>query len=252
MQTEVLISHKEHIRKILSRQHVKRPATLERDIDFSSRSKELKSDKFFLFDFNGPFQTMSSKLGLEKALIQFAQEPRHVLSYFKDILESIFKQYNRCKDEGYQFDGVWIWEDIAYDKGLLFSVARYRSQLIALHRELCDFFNSEGLLPFMHCDGNVESLIPLWVSIGVKGIHPIQEQCNPNILQIKDIFKQAMTFVGGVGVDRVNKGRKELLDRLRELNAGGSYIFSLDGPLIDEANKREYNIFCRDLEIQGV
>lgn len=248
MQAEVLITHKERIRNILESKPAEGTAILDRDIEFYTANSPIQSDKFFLFPFNGPFQTMSSKLGLEEALVKFIREPRHTLSDFKDYQKCAIADYKRLKKQGYAFNGAWMWEDIAYDKGVYFPAEKYRAQLLGIHKDMAGFFASENLPLFFHCDGNVEALIPFLADIKVKALHPMQEKSNPDILEIKKVFKGIMTFIGGVGLHRINQERGALLEYIQRLKEGGNYIFSFDGPLPDGFDKEKYDNLIRDLK----
>jgi len=241
MQAKVLSQKKQLVHDILSSKKQDRIATLYTDIELYSKESTKESDKFYLFDFNGPFQNLSSNLGLEDALCQFVKEPRKTSSVFKQYLLDIIEQYRSLKHKGFEFDGIWIWEDIAYDNGLYFSIEKYRQQLIGVHKDICDFFTSEELPIFFHCDGNIEKLIPLLVAIEVGAIHPLQEKVNPNLLKIKEIFKEVLTCVGGVGLDRLNCDADELLECIQSLQKDGDYIFSFDGPIPDGFDKKRFS-----------
>lgn len=247
MQAKVLASPKERIRNILKSKLVDRTGIFDLDIELFSEGGLKESEKFFLFCFDGPFQSMSSEMGLEEALTKFIQEPRHSLSSFKENQKQIIKEYKGLKDDGYKFDGVWMGEDIAYNNGLYFSIEKYRNQLLGIHSDLSDFFTSESLPLFFHCDGGVEDLIPLLVGAKIKAVHPVQEKPNPNLLKIKRDFSRHLTFVGGVCLHRLEQERKELLEYIQKLNEGGNYIFSFDGPIPDSFDKKEYDDLLNSL-----
>jgi len=239
MQTKVLSSKKELIKEVLSGKEPGRIASLYSDIDLYSEKTTKESDRFFQFDFNGPMQSLSSEIGLESALERFIQEPRQIASFFKKRLLEIIETYRDLKHQGCKFDGVWMWEDIAYDKGLYFSIEKYRNQLIGVHKDICDFFISEGVPIFFHCDGNVQNLIPLLVAIGVKAIHPMQEKVNPDLMKLKEIFKGVLTLIGGVGIDRLSQEKHKLLEYIENLKEGGNYIFSFDGPIPEDSDSKQ-------------
>lgn len=187
MQTEVLSVHKEKIKDILASRPNQALGILDLDVEFYKEEKK-ESEKFYLFDFNGPFQNLSSRYGLEEALTKFIQEPRRIRFGYRDYIMPLVSKYAELKKGGYKFDGVWMWEDIAYNDGLYFSLEKYHSQLFYIHKDICDFFKSERLPLFFHCDGRVEKLIPFLIDAGVKAVHPMQESCNGDILKLKKQF----------------------------------------------------------------
>lgn len=178
------MTSKERIKAILKSEPADRMGILDLDIELFSENSPKASDRFFLFTFNGPFQNMSSVYGLEETLTKFVQWPRHSVLSFKESQKQIIKEFKRLKDKGFGFDGAWMGEDIAYNKGLYFSIEKYRKELLGIHKDLSDFFTSEGLPLFFHCDGNVEDLLPCLAAAKIKAIHPVQELCNPNLLRL--------------------------------------------------------------------
>lgn len=245
MQAKVLISPKERIRRILESKSVDRIGIADLDIEFFSENGPKISDKFFLFSFDGPFQSMSSKTGLEEALIRFAREPRRSLLSFKKSQGQITAEYKKLKDKGFEFDGAWMGEDIAYQKGLYFSIEKYHRELWGIHKDLSGFFTSERLPLFFHCDGNIEGLLPYLAALEIQAIHPVQERCNPNLVRLKREFCGHLTFAGGVGLHRLKQEPEELLEYIQRLSQGGNYIFSFDGPLPDSFDKEEYHKLIR-------
>lgn len=241
MPAKVLIPRKELIRNILNAAPADRIGIFDLDLLFFTENSSRISDKFFLFSFDGPFQRMSSGYGFEEALIRFQQEPRHTLESFKESRKRIIAEYRSLRDKGYKFDGVWMGEDIAYNKGLYFSIKKYRNQLLGMHRDIADFFSSENLPLFFHCDGNVEALLPALVEARVKAVHPVQELCNPNLLKLKKDFHSELTFIGGVGLHRLGQEKERLFKHIKTLEEGGGYIFSFDGPIPDNFNREEYD-----------
>ena len=242
---------KDRIGNILRSKPVDRIGILDLDIDISSNNSQKESEKFFLYAIDGPFQSLSSELGLEEALTGFVQEPRHVLSYFLKKHKDIIAGYKRLKEAGCRFDGVWLGEDIAYDNGLYFSQERYQRQLSGFHKDIFSYFKTEGLKVFFHCDGKVEHLIPHLADMGAAAIHPLQEKCNPGLLEIKRDLKGSITFIGGIGIDRFQEGAEGLKERISELKEDGNYIFSFDGPLPDNIDKKRYGSLLEDIKVLG-
>jgi len=246
------MTHKERIVGLLRSEPVDRIGILDQDIELYSQGAARESEKFFALGLNGPFQAMSSELGLEQALIRFAQEPRHCMEFFKDYLAKIVQEHKILRDDGFRFDAVWIWEDIAYDKGLYFSTKKYAEHLSRPHRDIVEFFASQGLPAFFHCDGRVEELIPFLVRMQVAAMHPVQERANPNLIEIKRDLKGQMSFVGGVDLDRIRRSVDELTEHVERLKEDGNYIFSFDGPIPEDIDKRDYDNIIREIERTGV
>ena len=248
MQAKILASSKKRIKDIIEAKPTDRIGIFDKDIELYSQNHSKSSKEFFIYDFDGPFQSLSKEMGLENALVFFEKEPRRCFSYFRDRLLSIMGDYESLKESGIIFDGAWITEDMAYDNGLYFSLNKYRNELLGFHKDICMFFLNQNLPLFFHCDGKIEDLIPFLDGIGIKAIHPAQEKCNPNLLSIKKTFSGSITFIGGVAIERLTESKESLLEHANALASDGNYIFSFDSPIPENYYMKEYDDLIQDIE----
>lgn len=216
--------------------------------DFDFRLNKPGKNKFNLLSFNGPFQQLIGKKGLQKSLMDFVREPKHTRDFFKDCVENIFKEY---KNKASDYDAVWLYEDIAYDNGLYFSSDKYKDVLLDFHKEISDFFRAEGKFIVFHCDGHVEGLVPTLVKLRFSGIHPLQESCNPNLIRLKKDLKNAIIFLGGIGITRLRGLHQDILERVDELKQDGNYIFCFDGPIPDDTEFNTYKDIITQIKTIG-
>ncbi|MBN1405759.1 MAG: hypothetical protein JW946_04500 [Candidatus Omnitrophica bacterium] len=219
------------------------------DLDF--RKKNRDKNKFQVVSFNGPFQQLASEKKLQPALIDFIREPKRTGEFFKKSLDNIFSGYTVLKKSGVKPDAVFICEDIAYDNGLYFSIDKYKETLFAFHREISGYFKNEGLFTIFHCDGCVEQLVPFLVKAGFSGAHPLQEMPNPNLIKIKQDFKGAITFIGGISLLRLKGLHEDIYDRVHELKEGADYIFCFDGPIPQDTEFDAYRDIINHVETTG-
>src|SRR3989338_2540816 len=104
------------------------------DFDLDFRKDKQNKNKFTILSLEGPFQQMIAKKGLQQALMDFSRETRRTKDFFKDTLSNIFSEYRKHKEKGLVFDGIWLYEDIAYDNGLYFSFEKYEDTLFDFHK----------------------------------------------------------------------------------------------------------------------
>ena len=248
MQAENLASSKKRIKDIIEAKPTDRIGIFDKDIELYSQNHSKSSKEFFIYDFDGPFESLSKEMGLENALLFFEREPRRCFSYFRDRLLSIMEKYETLKESGTIFDGSWINENMAYDNGLYFLLSKYRNELLGFHKDICMFFLNQNLPLFFHCDGKIEDLIPLLDGIGIKAIHPVQERCNPHLLSIKKTFSGSITFIGGVAKERLRESKESLLEHVNALSNDGSYIFSFDSLIPENYYMKEHDDLIQDVE----
>ncbi|GEM_PF-2643131 len=216
------------------------------DFDLDFKAYKPGKNKFAMLALNGPFQQMAAKCGLQQALIDLAREPQQVKEFFKNSLNNIFSEYKKHKEKGLRPDGIWLYEDIAYDNGLYFSEEKYKNSLFDFHKEISLFFENEGLFTVFHCDGNIEKLLLFLIKAGFSGTHPVQESCNPNILRIKKDCTNAITFMGAVSIGRLKGYHQDIIEKIEALKENANYIFCFDGPIPQDT---EFNIY-KDLLTQ--
>ena len=119
---------------------------------------------------------------------------------------------------------------------------------MGLHKDIVDYFKSQGLPCFFHCDGNVEELIPILSDMHIAALHPMQERSNPSLIKMMNDLGQRLTFIGGVGIERLNRSRAVLIDHIKMLCVAGNYIFCFDGPVTESVDKKLYEEIIEDTE----
>ena len=219
-----------------------------------SRLKEFFSndnkDRFLVLSFSDPFQRYCEKAGPLKALEDIGNDPGGVEAAFKEDLDQILSRAIGILDKGYQFDGVWLFGDLAHDKGLFFSPEFYSKHLFGFHKEICYFFASYGIPTILHSDGNIRRLIPQLIMAGFRALHPVAYSAGLDIKELKREYKSAVAFFGNFDMDIFRIPREALTElipaHLEVCKEGGGYIFGLDSPLSPNTNIDDYK-FILDL-----
>ncbi|MEE8360285.1 MAG: hypothetical protein V3S04_05095, partial [Candidatus Omnitrophota bacterium] len=132
-------------------------------------------DKFRIISFQEPFQQLCSVYTREDVLRKLAKYPKELKAGLINETYRVLHSLKKIPDLGASFDGAWIWGDMAYKDGLFFSPSWYKENLMPLHKKICQHLKSQNLSIFFHSDGNVRDLLPNLIDIGVKAIHPLEE-----------------------------------------------------------------------------
>ena len=95
-----------------------------------------------------------------------------------------------------------------------------------------DFFKKNGVeFVMVDSDGNVESLIPLFIEAGLDGYHPMEVAAGMDPVKLRKKYGKQLIFMGGVDKYEIAKGKYEIkkeLKRLEPVINGGGYIPFLD------------------------
>ncbi len=192
--------------------------------------------KFKMRAIMDPFEDLSCAFGLEHLLERIAKDPILVFNEFKRSADKTLEQMEKELSLKKDIDGIWLWSDMAYKKGLLFSESFYRSALLPLHKKMCTFFKLRNLPIVIHSDGNLNSILPDLVKAGFNGLHPVEFSSGMNLEKLKITYKKKMVFLGGFERTLLKYGTlKDIKKRLDVASNGGGYIFGFESPI-------DYNI----------
>ena len=129
-------------------------------------------------------------------------------------------------------DGMVIWGDVAYGKGLFFSPLYWRRYFKPGVKAIVDACHERGLPVIYHGCGNVRSIFEDFIEIGVDACNPLEAKAGLDVVELRRQFGHRIAFCGNMDVIAWADANREELKRivLTKLNAakGGGYIFQSD------------------------
>ena len=129
-------------------------------------------------------------------------------------------------------DGMVIWGDVAYKKGLFFSPRYWRRYFKPGVKAIVDACHERGLPVIYHGCGNVRSIFEDFIEIGVDACNPLEAKAGLDVVELRRQFGHRIAFCGNMDVIAWADANREELKRivLTKLNAakGGGYIFQSD------------------------
>jgi hypothetical protein len=121
--------------------------------------------------------------------------------------------------------------DIAWNKGLIFSPAFLKKELIPFVKQNVDAWHSHNIKVFYHSEGDIRAIIPELIEAGVDGIHPVEPMAGMRVKEIKDKYP-GLLMIGGLdnsqmlntwGLDDIDEAVREALATGKK---DGGYIIS--------------------------
>jgi len=175
------------------------------------------------------YQTM----GFEHGLWAMARQPGLVAEMSQTYADYLLAMLQMTWDRGYRFDALWFWSDLCYTSGMLFSPRAARELALPHWKRLGRFAHEHGMRLIWHCDGNVESLIPLLLEAGLHAIHPLEARAGNDVRQYKRQFGDRLCLIGNINADVVATNDFEQIERevaakVPVAAAGGGYIYNID------------------------
>ncbi len=146
---------------------------------------------------------------------------------------------------GGMLDGMVIWGDVAYRKGLFFSPLYWRRYFKPGVKAIVDACHRRGLPVIYHGCGNVRSIFEDFIEVGVDAYNPLEAKAGLDVVELRRQFGHRIAFCGNMDVIAWADASREELKRivLSKLNAakGGGYIFQSDHSVPGNVSGESYD-----------
>jgi uroporphyrinogen decarboxylase len=175
------------------------------------------------------YERVWSLMGLEDTLLGMAMEEDYVTRIFERVTEYQLKLLERVLDE--EFEGVLFGDDWGGQKGLLMGPVCFRKFIKPYMQELFAKVKSKGKYTLLHCCGNVETIFPDMIEMGLDVYNTVQPELY-DLKKIKKEYGKDLTFWGAISTQQLLPwaSAQEVYDTsvetIRILGQGGGYLFS--------------------------
>ncbi len=174
----------------------------------------------------GFFGTPSHLLGYERLFELYYDDPalvHDILSTFTDLWIAVYEEVLAQVE----IDMIHIWEDISFGKGPMVSLSMVREFMLPYYKRMIDFLKARGVeVILVDTDGDCNSLIPLFVEVGVTGMYPFEVHCGMDIVKVRQEYP-SLQILGGIPKSEIAEGR-DAIDRAlkpaEEVLKTGGYI----------------------------
>lgn len=181
-----------------------------------------------------PFLTYCALRGQEQACMDLLLNPEMVHYCLDKLFDLAYENTARIFE---QIPGrvliTYVAEDLGSQEGLLFSPEQIRTFLLPRMRRMMKLTHDAGAYVFTHSDGAIREIIPDLLAIGMDVLNPVQWRCRGMDREgLKRDFGDRLVFHGAMDnqvtlpFGTVADVRREVLDNLRILGAGGGYILA--------------------------
>ncbi|MCW5977281.1 MAG: hypothetical protein KIT09_04355 [Bryobacteraceae bacterium] len=201
-------------------------------------------------------ETLWRIVGSENAMLWMGLYPEQVARFVARLnafsLELLKAQ---IKAAGGRLDGIVIWGDVAYRKGMLFSPEFWRRHFKTGVKALVDEAHSHGLPVIYHGCGNVNRIFEDFIEIGVDAYNPLEAKAGLDVVDLRRRFGHRIGFCGNMDVLLWAYGTREQLRAavLTKLNAakGGGYIFQSDHSVPSNVSAEDYEYVINLVRARG-
>ena len=175
----------------------------------------------------GFFGSLRNLMGVQNLCLAFYEDEalvEEMMDAHADFIIEIMDQVLDYTD----VDVFGFWEDMACKHGPLISPDMVRRLMLPRYRRVVDFLRSRGVeFICLDSDGDISSLIPVWIDSGIDILYPFEVQCGMDVLKVRREYGRDLRLWGGVD-KRCAARSKEAIDieiaRIAPLVKDGGFI----------------------------
>lgn len=190
-------------------------------------------------------------VGSERLLMAMIDDPAWVRDMFATGVQLLMDGAEEMMGRGFAFNGAFLYDDMGYRNGPLFSPRMYRELLFPFHKRIVDFFHGKGLKVILHSCGCVKPLIPDLIKAGFDCLQPLEVKAGMDLIELKRLYGDHLAFMGGIDVrlmalDDPKPLEEEIRRKFAVAMKDGAYIYHSDHSVPDNVSFANY---CRAMEM---
>jgi uroporphyrinogen decarboxylase len=179
----------------------------------------------------GFFGALRNMLGVQNLCMAFYDQPRLIERMMEERAERLI-EITAAVLKHTRYEVFWFWEDMAYNGGPLVGPALFRKFAFRHYQRVCDWLRRQGIPHIgLDSDGDIRSLIPLWLDAGIDHLWPFEVQSGMDVVAIRHQYGRRLAIMGGIDKRVLSRGgdamRREV-DRVMPLVEQGGYLPELD------------------------
>ena len=218
---------------------------IERRQGLAGCQRAHEAGKFICYGAPIGYDKLYNYIRNDELLMLIATDPDWVRDMYETDTDLVIKMCEIMRQGGYQFDGAFLYCDLAYSNGLFFSPRTYEQQLRPSFRRLFDYFNSNHMPTILHTDGRIHALIPYLVKDGLRCLQPLEVKAGMDLSALKEAWHRKLAFMGGIDTRAMADPdpsviEREIATKIPIAKQGGGYIYHCDHSIPNNVSYRQY------------
>jgi len=207
--------------------------------------KAKRDNKFVVYTGAISWDSILQMVGPEALLLGFYDEPEWIHEMFEAALELYISGYESLCKLGYEFDGGWVYNDMAYKNSLLFSPQIYKEFFFERDRRVCSIFRNQGKPVILHSCGCIKEIIPLLIQAGYSCLQLLEVKAGMDLLRLQEEFSRDICFMGGIDASLLATNDKQHIEGMLKHIIGqavrnGGYFYHSDHSVPDTVSLETY------------
>jgi len=163
--------------------------------------------------------------------------------------------FDRLADAGADF--ILVVNDVAFNSGTFIAPRHFHEFITPYLARQVEHLRRRGVLPFVHTDGNIMSVLDDYLSLGAACFQSVDPMAGMDIAEVKRRCHGRMALMGNVQCSLLQDGPREAIRRsalycLENASPGGGYIFGTSNTIFPGMPLENYEYmlevfheFCR-------
>jgi hypothetical protein len=201
----------------------------------------------------GPYLRSTFVRGEEQFLVDIAADTglaRAIADKVGDHLTAVGVE--EIRRWSLQETGIWIYDDMAYNRGPMFSPASFERILLPAYRRMIGAYRQAGAkYVFLHSDGDIRPLLDMLVDAGIDGLNPLERRASMHPAEIRKRYPHLILAGGMCNSDTLINGPVEKVraeaGEIIDLGRDGGVIIGTHSlsPEVPIENFIAYHDMCR-------
>lgn len=146
------------------------------------------------------FEETRKIVGDEVVAMAMVTDPEWVRDMSQTYTDCLLREFDAIWSLGLEVDGVFMWGDMAYNRGTFCSPKMYREFIWPDHKRLADWAHGHGLKFIYHTDGNVNGVMDLYIDAGFDCLQPLEAKAKMDIRDLCPQYGDRIAFQGNINV----------------------------------------------------
>jgi len=201
-------------------------ALLEKGID--AMKQDTENFRMFRMTYS-MYERCWSLMGMQELLMNMAMEEDGAMRLFERVCEYELELLDAVLDN--DFEGVFFGDDYGQQTGLIMGPRLFREYIKPQMKRMFDKVHSKGKYVLLHSCGNIESIFPDLIEIGLDAYNTVQPEIY-DLAKIKQEYGKDLTFWGAMSTQQflpmasAEEVYQKSIETIRILGKDGGYIFS--------------------------
>jgi uroporphyrinogen-III decarboxylase len=197
----------------------------------------------------GGFDEPRQLMGEEQLCLAYYEQPELVQDMLDTMSETAWRVLEQVSGR-VQLDLLEVHEDMAGKSGPLAGPRQVRAFILPYYQKIWSLLQERGTRLFdQDSDGNMNSLIEVFLEAGVNVMHPIEPAAGMDIVQLRKQYGTRLAFYGGIDKHVIRKSQAEIGAELEYkippmLRSGGC-VLGLDHRIPNGTPLENYRYYLR-------